>query len=351
MTTMKFHRIDFPLHGIHEVASLLQRIIVLVVLLASSLSVWASSGGCVYGSSGTGMGGTGNAPGSTGMGGTGNAPEEGSQMQPAGNVVFSRGMVEAQSMGRTRLLGKGAQVCVGETIKTADSGTVQIRMLDTGFISVRPDTELKISAFQFDGKEDGTERTAFYLIQGAFRAVTGLIGHLNKENYKIETPTATIGIRGTDHEPMFIPTPLPGQAAPGIPGTYDKVNSGGVYIRTAAGSVDVRPNEVGFAPIESKMAPVILREIPRFYLHEGTGVESRGNSSDSDGRKGVSGEMSDRSRNPEHNSRSERNAPVFKVPEPNTSRSESPEIHSPENQHSGMRAPDAHTQGIEAPDN
>ena len=39
-------------------------------------------------------------------------------------------------------------------------------------------------------------------------------------------PTATIGIRGTDHEPVFIPEPKPGETPVGQPGTYDKVNSG-----------------------------------------------------------------------------------------------------------------------------
>jgi hypothetical protein len=167
---------------------LLQRIIWVLAVAAFSSGAWAASSGCTYNMSGTGIGGTGAKP-----------SEETPKMRPAGNVVFSRGAVEAQSMGRSRPLAKGAQVCVGETIATADSGAVQIRMLDTGFISVRADTKLRIDAFQYNGKEDGTENSALYLVQGAFRALTGLIGHTHKENYRIETPTATIGIRGTDH--------------------------------------------------------------------------------------------------------------------------------------------------------
>ena len=341
---MKIHRIDFPLHKFHEIISLLQRIILLVVLLASSLSVWASSGGCIYGASGTGMGGTGNAPESgTGMGGTGNRPDgDGSPMQPAGNVIFSRGTVEAQSNGRSRPLAKGAQVCVGETIATSDSSVVQIRMLDTGFISVRPDTKLRIDTFAFNGKEDGTERSALYLMQGAFRAVTGLIGHLNKDHYVIDTPSATIGIRGTDHEPMFIPAPAPGQAATGEPGTYDKVNRGGVYIRTAAGSVDVRPNEVGYAPVGQNVPPVILREIPRFY-QAGTGVESRHDSANTEGHSGASKDAGERASRSGHDSRS---APAIRVPEANSPGTHGPDIGSPED-----RVPSQHGDNVHPPEN
>jgi hypothetical protein len=112
--------------------------------------------------------------------------------------------------------------------------------------------------------EDGTENAVVSLLQGGFRTITGIIGRKNKDNYLIRTATATIGIRGTDHEPMVILVPGPGQAAIAAPGTYDKVNVGIAYIRTDAGSVDIHRNQVGFAPV-TRAAPVILPKIPPFY--------------------------------------------------------------------------------------
>jgi hypothetical protein len=323
---------------------LLLKIVLLLGTVAASECVWAATGGCAYTQSGTGMGGTGARP-------------EDEVPQPAGNVIFSRGSVEAQSMGRSRPLTKGDQVCVGETIATAESGMVQIRMLDSGMVSVRPDTKLRIDAFQFNGKEDGSERSALYLVQGAFRAVTGLIGHLNKENYKIKTPTATIGIKGTDHEPMFIPNPAPGQVAQGVPGTYDKVNSGGVFIQTLTGSIDVKPNQIGFAPLVPIAPPSILKEVPRFYRVD-SGVE-KSRASESAGGKSDSKDASGNQHRHEHGSVSGVHAPALHVPDVRTSESQSPDMHAPDNQaHEGhapvvqapvMQAPAIQTPAAQAP--
>lgn len=101
------------------------------------------------------------------------------------------------------------------------------------------------------------------MIEGGFRTITGAIGHLRKANYAVETPTATIGIRGTDHEPFFIPPAAPGHAQIGTPGTYDKVNVGVAFISTPAGTVDIHANQVGFAA--PNVAPVILPKMPEFF--------------------------------------------------------------------------------------
>jgi hypothetical protein len=107
------------------------------------------------------------------------------------------------------------------------------------------------------------------LVKGGFRAITGMIGHTNKDNYKIETPTATIGIRGTDHEPMFIPNPVAGHKSLVEPGTYDKVNSGAAVLATPRGMVVINPNHAGFVPNLANAVPTLLNSIPKFYLPPG----------------------------------------------------------------------------------
>lgn len=292
-------------------------------------SAWAvASPGCASMAAsepgGTGMGGTGITAEGSGMGGTGIRPEFVSGGVIAGNVIFSRGTATAQSQGGSRPLAKGAPVCVGETIVTSQSASVQIRMADGGMITVRPDTKMKIDVFKYNGKEDGTERSVITLLQGGFRALTGMIGHTHKENYTIRTPFANIGIRGTDHEPMFVPNSEPGQTSGAQPGTYDKVNSGGVVIQNAEGSVDVKPNEIGYVPNESTAVPVILREVPRFY----------GPGSGEGGREHGSGEHDSREAGPgrmesERGGRDEGTG--IRAPEP-PSETRSPEVTAPETQ-------------------
>ena len=325
---------------INPIDSFLMRAITLLAMLVVSSGVaWAASAGCDYtGASapgGTGMGGTGIAAEGSGIGGTGISPESpAGKEQLAGNVIFSQGAVEAQSQGRTRPLAKGSQVCVGETIVTSSSGKVQIRMADGGLISIRPETKIRIDVFHFNGKEDGTERSEIALLEGGFRALTGMIGHVNKENYKIHTSNAQIGIRGTDHEPMYIPNPAPGQTAVGVPGTYDKVNSGGVVISTPQGAVEVKPNQAGFVPNEPGALPVILKEIPRFYQ---AGTEPGFRAAERHGGSEASREPAEHSQAPERGQGAEMHAPEPPAPETKTPETKTPEVRIPE-----MQTPEVH---------
>ena len=97
------------------------------------------------------------------------------------------------------------------------------------------------------------------------RSITGWIGKLNPVSYAIRTPTATIGVRGTDHEPHVILPPEPGQLAVGEPGTYDKVNQGSTVMKSDRGSVVLQPNQAGFAAHGASEAPKMLPSIPGFY--------------------------------------------------------------------------------------
>ncbi len=305
----------------------LQRALFLLCMLAVPCgSVWAASANCVYGKSagtgmggtgmvagGTGMGGTGAVARGTGMGGTGISPEPGkSAMQLAGNVIFSEGAVEAQRDGKSRLLAKGDPVCVGETIVTAQSGHVQIKMADEALVAIRPLTQLKIEKYTYAGNsKDGS---LLALLQGACRMVTGKIGKAYPQNDLIQTPTATIGVRGTDHEATVI---LPGDSRGYAAGTYDKVNSGITFIRTERGEVDIHPAQVGFAASAVDL-PNLLKEMPGFYQASSPPLQEGASSEAEDRKAGVEhGEKADHS--PEAGSRAEHPAeagmPAIEHPE------------------------------------
>ena len=187
------------------------------------------------------------------------------QAATAGNVIFTSG--DAQIIGadgKARAAVKNGAVNEGDTLVTGKTGALHVRMGDSGFIAVRPDTRLTVQNFVWNGKEDGAERSLLSLVRGGFRTITGVIGRRNKENYQVNTPTATIGIRGSDHEPHYIAPPAPGETAQGEPGTYNKVNVGATYIRNASGTVELGPNEAGFAPAVQGRPPVRLSSLPNF---------------------------------------------------------------------------------------
>ncbi|MHB1013961.1 MAG: transferrin-binding protein-like solute binding protein [Desulfurivibrionaceae bacterium] len=191
-----------------------------------------------------------------------------------GQFNFTSGEVKViNRVGKARAGSKGGTIDEGETIITAPAASAQIKMIDGGIIAVRPDTQLRVDTYIFKGKEDSSEKGQVSLLRGGFRTITGAIGHINKNNYKIITPSATIGIRGTDHEPIFIPPALPGQPPVANAGTYDKVNVGVAYISTPLGSVNIQPNQVGYAAPDAM--PQILPVVPNIYKQAPTPIQTK----------------------------------------------------------------------------
>src|SRR5581483_4563128 len=137
----------------------------------------------------------------------------------------------------------------GDSVVTGADGEVHLDMEDGGYMGVRPNTNLRISEFRAEGAD--TDRSVLDLVQGSFRAVTGCIAKLGANSYAVRTPTVTIGVRGTEHEPMVIPE----GSNVGEPGTYERVHIGETFMQTPQGTVTVRPNQAGFAPHRGALRP------------------------------------------------------------------------------------------------
>lgn len=183
----------------------------------------------------------------------------------AGRVQFVAGDVRlVDAGGKQSPLRKGQDVNEGDTLLSGTNGTAQLKMIDGAIVALRPGTELKVIDYVFNDAEDGKESASFSLVKGGLRAITGAIGRTNKEKVKIATPTATIGIRGTDHEPVVVLPAPAGVPLAAEPGTYDKVNVGATTLTTQVGTTVVAANQVGFAASPTQQ-PVILPKLPDFY--------------------------------------------------------------------------------------
>lgn len=186
------------------------------------------------------------------------------QASYAGRVLFIKGGANAQLPGAgVRALAKDSPVCQGDTLVSGDGALVQLQMADGGKLVLREKTRMNIDTFANPSAKDGSERFAVTLIVGGLRAITGLIGRIHKDNYSIQTSTAVIGIRGTDHEVFFVPTAaLPPERAAEA-GTYNRVFSGATFLRTVQGQVVLGPRQVGFAPLTGA-SPFLLKALPNF---------------------------------------------------------------------------------------
>lgn len=119
----------------------------------------------------------------------------------AGRTDFVVGSVEAIAPdGARRPLSRGSEINAGDSINTSAGARAQVRFADGGYVSLQPNTVFRIDQFNYQNKTDGEEKGFFSLLKGGLRAITGLIGKVNRETYKVATPNATIGIRGTGYK-------------------------------------------------------------------------------------------------------------------------------------------------------
>ncbi len=185
-----------------------------------------------------------------------------------------KGDVVASSGGRERALREGDLVFVRERLRAGPTGEAVLKTDDAGMIAVRPRTEFVAERFSARGERgDGFVMRLFV---GSLRIISGWVGSFGRDSHQVVTPTATIGIRGTDHEPFVLDADV--DSADGIyrQGTYDKVNRGGTTLESAGKSVDIDPGKVGFVRASGKqqrtralmtlLLPVILDRVPGFYV-------------------------------------------------------------------------------------
>ncbi len=118
----------------------------------------------------------------------------------AGEVEFSRGVGFAQTPGEgPRTLGRGLPLREGDRLTTSEGATAIIKLQDGTRMTVRPNSELVLQQYQFR-ENAGDNSFLMQLVRGGFRAVTGVISKNSPNAARIQTNTATIGIRGTDFD-------------------------------------------------------------------------------------------------------------------------------------------------------
>jgi hypothetical protein len=169
----------------------------------------------------------------------------------AGRVDFAIGNVESVAANGSRHpLNRGAEINAGETISTAVGARAQVRFADGGFISLQPNTQFRVDEFNYKNKMDGEEKGFFSLLKGGFRAITGAIGHANKNTYRVKTPAATLGIRGTGYNMALRDDGLFVNVGEGA---ISLSNNAGLLVVTAGGSAFVA--NLNTAPVPTNEQP------------------------------------------------------------------------------------------------
>jgi len=185
-----------------------------------------------------------------------------------------RGEVTASgaSASTERKLHEGDAVYVGEHVRAAAMAEAVLKTEDAGIVAIRPSTEFIAERFSAEGKP--TDNFALRLVTGSLRVISGWIARTNPSDHSIVTRNATIGIRGTDHEP-YVLSPELAKSTSNPEGTYDKVNRGGTTLQVGENKLDIDAGRVGFArarktvkerALMTILLPVLLDKVPDFYV-------------------------------------------------------------------------------------
>ncbi|KQX88817.1 FecR domain-containing protein [Variovorax sp. Root473] len=126
------------------------------------------------------------------------APAAAAAPQQAGFVKSVRGTVQLlDGAGATRTAAPGDALGAVDRIVTGPDSSAAVVLRDNTTLMVGPSSRMDLKEFHFDGttREGGM---LVSLLRGSMRMITGLIGKTNPDAVRVETQTATIGIRGTD---------------------------------------------------------------------------------------------------------------------------------------------------------
>jgi hypothetical protein len=119
-----------------------------------------------------------------------------SEGESVGMVVVSRGSVTAVMDTVERELAQGDNFYLSEQIKTGGKSFAVLQFVDGAKVTVRPDTELVVEDYAYSS--GGEDSATLNLISGGLRIITGAVAKSNPENYKVKTPMALMGVRGTE---------------------------------------------------------------------------------------------------------------------------------------------------------
>ena len=112
-----------------------------------------------------------------------------------GTVLALKGQAVVERTSGNVDVKSGMILLEGDTVVTQAKSRVQVMLKDETVVTIGSKSTFSFEEYSFDG---ANSKVAMRSSRGFFRSVTGKIGKLAPERFKVRTASATIGIRGTD---------------------------------------------------------------------------------------------------------------------------------------------------------
>lgn len=111
-------------------------------------------------------------------------------------LIASKDSYAINEKGEKRTLARGSPIFEKDRLVTGQ-GKAQIWFQDGALFTLSPKTEFRVHEYSPKPQQ---ESSVVALLKGGFRTATGSIAILAPERYLVNTPVATIGVRGTHYQ-------------------------------------------------------------------------------------------------------------------------------------------------------
>jgi len=182
--------------------------------------------------------------------------------QAVGVVTHLSGVLTVRHLdGSTMVMAVKSQIQQGDTLITEANTYTRVKFLDNAEIVLRPGSELVVKTYLYAADKPAQDNVSMKLVKGGLRAVTGLLGKRNHDAVNFETPTATIGIRGTNYGALYCQNDCGGvpTASGNVPenGLHVDVTQGEIVVANDGGQQVYGVGQFGFVK-DSKTAPIVV---------------------------------------------------------------------------------------------
>jgi len=114
-----------------------------------------------------------------------------------GQVKTRKGQVSVERQGQRLPAEVGMKLEAADTLKTGADGAAGITMRDNSLLSVGPNSILSLQRFEFDPTTHQGRFDA-QLQRGTLAVVSGRIAKQSPQAMTVRTPSAQLGVRGTE---------------------------------------------------------------------------------------------------------------------------------------------------------
>jgi len=123
-------------------------------------------------------------------------PAGAAESGPIGHVREVKGDVTLTRNGGSMPAATGDPVYLDDILMVAKNGSIGVTFLDESRISLGPGSQMTIKRYDYD---PATKKLGFVarLVRGTLLYISGIIAKLSPESVAVETPVATVAVRGT----------------------------------------------------------------------------------------------------------------------------------------------------------